>query len=106
MAFRFLSELVRSLRLRAEGIAEAPEELAAVGLGQQHVDQCRAVAAKLEALNAERESLKGAMLAKTAEIKAETAEALKWRKFVSAQIKYALRHNRERWVSFGIYVKR
>jgi len=105
MAFRTLSELVHSLRLRSDGIAGNLPDLVVVGLSQGDVDQCREFAEKLASLNAEREALKSAMLVKTEELGKLSRTARRFRKKMTLRIKAALLDNPERWVAFGINAK-
>jgi outer membrane murein-binding lipoprotein Lpp len=100
------ADLIRELRLRAEGIANHLTELSNVGLGQADVDAGQAHAGHLETLDAEQEALKAALHAKTAEIKAAQNDARQWRGRVTPLIKVALADQPELWVEFGIAAKK
>ncbi len=97
-----LSDLIRDLRLRADGIANHLADLSSIGLQQTDVETGHALAAKLERLDAEQEALKAALKTKTAELDATREEAMQWRTGVTQRIKIALATQVERWIEFGI----
>ncbi len=106
MSTQSFAELIRELRLRADGIANHLTELGSVGLGQTDADAGQTHASHLETLDAEQEALKAALHAKTAEIKAAQKEARQWRGRVTSLIKVALADQPELWVEFGIAAKK
>jgi outer membrane murein-binding lipoprotein Lpp len=106
MSSQSFAELVRELRLRANGMVNHMTKLNNVGLGQADVDAGLAHATHLETLDAEQESLKAALRAKTAEIGAAQKDARQWRGRVTPLIKVALADQPELWVEFGIAAKK
>ena len=102
MTFRYLSDLVQSLRLRAEGMQEHPEEMAAAGFGQEQIDQTLAQAVELETLIAEREALKSTLEAMKTQLRAKIKKAIAWRRHISRRIKSAFPDNPDEWLAFGI----
>ncbi len=101
-----LADLIRDLRLRADGIANHLDALSGVGLAQKDIDVGRAHATRLEALDAEQEALKAQLKAKTAELGAARKQARQWRGKVTKRIKVGLENDPERWVEFGIDASR
>ncbi len=106
MTSQSFAELIRELRLRADGMASHLTELSNVGLGQADVEAGLAHASRLETLDAEQEALKAALRAKTAEIGAAQKDARQWRGRVTPLIKVALADQSELWIAFGIAAKR
>jgi uncharacterized protein (DUF849 family) len=102
MTTQRFAELIREVRLRADGMAKHLTALSSMGLSQADVDTGRALATQLETPDAEQEALK----AKTAEIVATQKEARDWRSRVTRRIKAALEDAPELWVEFGITAKR
>jgi outer membrane murein-binding lipoprotein Lpp len=106
MSNQSLADLIRQVRLRADGMANHLAALSGVGLSQADVDAGRALATQMETLDAEQEALKAALKAKTAEIVATQKEARGWRSRVTRRIKAALEDAPELWVEFGITAKK
>jgi len=99
-----LADLVREVRLRAEGMNNHLNELTGIGLQQTDIDEGKAYANRLEQLDAEQEALKAQLKAKTAEVQETTEAARHWRNNVSNRIKLAMAQNL--WVEFGITADR
>ncbi len=100
-----LADLIRDLRLRADGVANHLDALSVVGLAQKDVDLGQTHATRLETLDAEQEALKAQLKAKTAEIEAAQKQARQWRTRVTKLIKVGLENDPETWVEFGIDAK-
>ncbi len=99
---RGLADLIRELRLRADGIANHLDALSVVGLAQKDVDLGQSHATRLETLDAEQEALKAQLRAKTAELQTAQKQARQWRTRVTKRIKVGLENDPETWVEFGI----
>ncbi len=101
-----LADLIRELRLCADGMANHLDALSGVGLAQKDVDLGQTHATRLETLDAEQEALKAQLKAKTAELEAAQKQARQWRSKMVKRIKVGLENDPERWVEFGIDAKR
>jgi hypothetical protein len=97
-----LADLIREVRLRADGMANHLTELADVGLVLADLETGRTLATQMETLDAEQEALKAALKAKTVELNATAKAARQWRSRVTKRIKAALEDNPALWVEFGI----
>ncbi len=106
MANQSLADLIRQVRLRADGMANHLAALSGVGLSQADVNAGRALATQMETLDAEQEALKAALRAKTVEVEAIQKEARDWRSRVTKRIKAALEDHPALWVEFGIAAKK
>ena len=104
MSKNSFAELVNSAKLMAAGLEANADAVAARGITAEFTTSMKTMAANLERINAEQETLKASLKTKTAELDAEMATLTKQQSEARKVVKLAIPQSR--WLEFGISDKR
>jgi hypothetical protein len=99
-------ELMASVRQMLVGLEANAEVVAKRGATADFTKNGKNLLAGVEAMEAEQETLKAALKAKTAALDITLAQLKTWNSEASSAVKLAYRDQQEKWVEFGIKAKK
>jgi uncharacterized protein YdgA (DUF945 family) len=98
-------ELLASARQMLVGLQANADEVAVRGATQAFTKNGKSMLESVEALEAEHESMKAALKAKTAALDVTLAQLKTWQSEAQTAVKLVYRDQPEKWVEFGIKAK-
>ena len=98
-------ELMSSVRQMVTGLEANGAEVAKRGATTEFTKSGKALLASVEAMEAERETMKTALKTKTAALDIAIAQLKTWSSEASSAVKLTYRDQQEKWVEFGIKAK-
>ncbi len=99
-------ELLASVRQMLVGLEANAEDVAKRGATTEFTQNGKSLLASIEALEAEQETMKAALKAKTAALEIATSQLKTWNSEAAGAVKLAYRDQQEKWVEFGIKSKK
>jgi hypothetical protein len=101
-----LPDLLASARQMLVGLEANADAVAARGATSSFTQNGQALLDGVNALEAEQETLKAALKAKTAALDISMAQLKTWQSEATGAVKLAYRDQQEKWVEFGIKAKK
>lgn len=99
-------ELMASVRQMLVGLEANADEVAKRGATSVFTQNGKTLLTSIEALEAEQETLKASLKAKTAALDVALAQLKTWNSEASSAVKLTYRDQQEKWVEFGIKAKK
>jgi hypothetical protein len=98
-------ELTDSARQMLTGLEANTAEVSKRGVTAEFTKSGKALLASVDAMRAERDTMKAALKAKTAALEIAVAQLKTWNSEASRAVKRTYRDQQEKWVEFGINMK-